>query len=147
MEKEQPIKITVLVLRSSLVLINPAKNVIRKSLKQEESNEKKGETRLKLNLKFKPVRRGSVVANRKSVAPNHKLEGEHVYIALEEANMIWSTREVELFDKFYKKGSTIYELSERFKRPCDDIVLLALDRAQQGFIKRRTGGLFRGVKS
>lgn len=64
-----------------------------------------------------------------------------VYLALEELNFIWKEEQVLEFESMWRNNKTLKEISVYFKRPPDEILLLALDRAKTGDIKRRKGGL------
>lgn len=72
----------------------------------------------------------------------HTKEENPIYIALEEANFVWSKTEVSEFSRLWKQGKTIHELCKHFGRCQVEIALLILDRADKGYIKARENGIF-----
>jgi hypothetical protein len=67
----------------------------------------------------------------------------NLYMALddEDLNFYWDEAEVELFDKLWKRRTNILDIADTFKRDPDEVMLLAIDRARKGFIKKRKGGI------
>ncbi len=64
-----------------------------------------------------------------------------LYIACEDMDFVWSEREVLRFDKLWNDGMGLMEIAKKLRRDPDEIVVLVLDRARQGFIKRRPSGI------
>ena len=60
-----------------------------------------------------------------------------IYIMLEnvEIDWNWDDSEVKKFDRLYKQGLNAFELARVFNRPAEEIALMILDRAMQGFLK------------
>nr|WP_309099092.1 helix-turn-helix domain-containing protein [Fredinandcohnia onubensis] len=64
-----------------------------------------------------------------------------LYIALEEVDHNWCIDEVKIFEKMWNAGVSLEDISTYFKRHPVEIVLLIIDRADQGRIKPRPEGL------
>jgi hypothetical protein len=71
-----------------------------------------------------------------------KAERLYTYIALEEINFLWSLSEVHEFDQLWNDGYSIEYMAEYFNRKPIEILILALDRAEKGMIKRRKNGIW-----
>jgi hypothetical protein len=72
-----------------------------------------------------------------------KRKSQKVYMALEDddLNFYWDEKEVELFDKLWKRRTNIMDIADALKRDPDEVMLLAIDRARKGFINKRKGGI------
>lgn len=66
------------------------------------------------------------------------------YIACEDVgiNWEWDDRQVALFDRMWQQGMSIWDIAKAFDRDPDEVAILAIDRARQGFIERRPGGAY-----
>lgn len=66
-----------------------------------------------------------------------------LYMALEDDNLnfYWDEKEVLLFDKLWKRGTNIMDIADTFRRDPDEVMILAIDRARKGFIRKRKGGI------
>ena len=60
-----------------------------------------------------------------------------LYIALEEMDFTWSTKDVKEFDKLWKKGKSLVELAKHFNRTTEEVAVLVMDRALKDKIKPR----------
>ncbi|KHD85693.1 hypothetical protein NG54_07840 [Heyndrickxia ginsengihumi] len=65
-----------------------------------------------------------------------------IYIALEEIDFIWDTREIREFIQMWRKGFSVKYIADYFERPEIDCVLLVMDLSIKGRIKPRLNGLF-----
>jgi hypothetical protein len=65
-----------------------------------------------------------------------------IYLAMEDADLVWDTREVKQFDEMWAEGIDITDIAKRFKRDPDEVLVLALDRARKGYINSRPGSIW-----
>lgn len=65
-----------------------------------------------------------------------------MYLACEDLDFVWDEDEVLEFDRLWHAGASIYEIARHFRRDPDEVVILAIDRARQGFIGPRSGGVW-----
>lgn len=72
-----------------------------------------------------------------------KRKSQKVYVALEDddINFNWDEKEVELFDKLWKRRTNIMDIADALKRDPDEVMILAIDRARKGFVGKRKGGI------
>jgi|SRR5690606_7057612 len=63
------------------------------------------------------------------------------YVACEKYDFLWYEDEILDFERMWKEGKTLIEIAEYFNRPQIEILFLAADRAEEGAIKERKGGL------
>lgn len=63
------------------------------------------------------------------------------YIVCENFDFVWQEEQVFDFECQWHEGKTLKEMAKYFKRTPEDVLLLALDRAKLGTIKKRKGGL------
>lgn len=66
----------------------------------------------------------------------------NTYIALEEIDFIWCTREIEQFRAMWRAGYDIWKIAKLLGRSHHDVVMLAYDQHLKGKIKARNGGIF-----
>lgn len=65
----------------------------------------------------------------------------NIYLACDELDFTWGTEEIYRFEELWKQGTDIKHIAKEFKRDPDELAILAIDRARQGRIERRQGGL------
>lgn len=66
----------------------------------------------------------------------------NLYLACEDLNFSWDERNVLEFDRLWSEGKGLFEIAEIFNRDPDEVAILVIDRARQGIIKPRKGGLW-----
>lgn len=72
----------------------------------------------------------------------------HLYLALEGLDFVWSLAEVSEFRQMWRKGFSIYEIAEYFQREdVDEVALLVMCQMRKGRIRQRKGGLFGWVNT
>lgn len=64
-----------------------------------------------------------------------------VYLALEELDFVWSTKQVEEFDNLWSEGMSLKNISLYFNRDIDELAILLIDRARKGKAKQRRYGI------
>lgn len=71
------------------------------------------------------------------------------YIVLENIRLkwVWKEEDVSKFEDLWREGYSILDIARFFKVKPIDILLLALDRAEQGYIRSRPGSIFGNKKS
>lgn len=57
------------------------------------------------------------------------------YIALEEMDFTWSTRQVKEFDSLWEDGYSLEYIAEYFNRALDEAALLLMDRVKKNKLK------------
>lgn len=62
-----------------------------------------------------------------------------LHIALEEKNFIWSREDVNEFELMYQKGVSMNEIAEYFEKEPLEVLMLAFDRIESGYINMREG--------
>lgn len=70
-----------------------------------------------------------------------KHQRQNIYVACENFDFVWDERDVVEFDRMWNEGLSLYDIAKVFKRDPDEVAILVMDRAKQGFIKRRKGGV------
>ncbi|WP_322925349.1 helix-turn-helix domain containing protein [Paenibacillus campi] len=65
----------------------------------------------------------------------------NIHIALEELNFVWDENELKRFRRMWTAGYTLPAIALAFDRDPDEVVLLVMDQARAGEIKRRPNGL------
>lgn len=63
------------------------------------------------------------------------------YLACENLDFVWSKQQVNDFKLLWKEGRNIDELARYFRRPQEEILILALDLGMKNRIGPRKGGL------
>ncbi|WP_062105230.1 hypothetical protein [Bacillus niameyensis] len=63
------------------------------------------------------------------------------YIACQDVDFGWTMKKTLEFEKLWRKGKTLHEMSKHFRRPPVEILMIAVDRAMLGHIEEREGGL------
>jgi len=71
-----------------------------------------------------------------------KKQRQKVYIACENLDFVWDEREVHEIEHMWSKGLSIHDIARSFGRDPDEVAILIVDRARQGKIKPRKGGVF-----
>lgn len=66
---------------------------------------------------------------------------KNIYVALEDADMIWDEIEVKEFEKMWKQDVPVIDIAKHFKRAPLEVAILILDRADKGHIEQRPYGL------
>ncbi len=67
-------------------------------------------------------------------------------IACEEMDFIWEQKEVREFRKLWRRGYSLYYMSEYFERDIDEVFMLVLDQSKKEKIPARTfDSLFKEV--
>lgn len=69
-----------------------------------------------------------------------------VYIALEEINFIWCTREIKQFKSMWKAGYDIWKIAKLLGRSVHDVVMLVYDQHLNEKIETRKGAIFGSEK-
>lgn len=69
-----------------------------------------------------------------------------IYVACEEVDMIWDERDVTAFDSMWNEGFSIDDIASSFERDVDEVALLVMDRARNGYISKRKNA-FRGKEN
>lgn len=69
------------------------------------------------------------------------------YIACERLNFLWNPTDVVDFDHMWKEGLSISDIAAAFNRDCDEVTILAIDRAHSGHIRKRHGGAYGNKRS
>lgn len=64
-----------------------------------------------------------------------------IYTALEDLNFLWNEDDLPAFREMWKDGRSVQEIADHFDRDPDEVVLLVIDQAREGKIKRRSTGL------
>lgn len=64
------------------------------------------------------------------------------YIAMEEVNMIWDEKAVEIVKELYRSGLALTAIAESVKRPEDEVAILLMDLVMNRLIHSRKSGLF-----
>ena len=64
------------------------------------------------------------------------------YIALEELDFVWCTREIEQFRAMWRAGYDIWKIAKLLGRSHHDVVMLAYDQHMKGRIPTRKGAIF-----
>ncbi len=64
------------------------------------------------------------------------------YIAMEEVNMIWDEKAVEIVKDLYRSGVALTAIAEVVKRPEDEVAILLMDLVRNRVIHARKSGLF-----
>lgn len=64
------------------------------------------------------------------------------YIACDGFDFLWTKDDVRDFQKMWREGDSIQEMSLHFNRPQEEVALLVIDRASRGRIKPRKNGIF-----
>lgn len=64
------------------------------------------------------------------------------YIALENFNLTWKFDEIKEFEVYWHRGLSIFTLANYFKRTTDEVFLLVMDLATQGYIRARSNGIY-----
>lgn len=57
-------------------------------------------------------------------------------------NLDWEPHEVVLVEELWNRGLPIEEIAKKTKRPVKEVFILIFDRAEQGRIEPRKGGIF-----
>ncbi|WP_211750434.1 helix-turn-helix domain-containing protein [Paenibacillus sp. Marseille-Q4541] len=65
----------------------------------------------------------------------------NIYLACDELDFTWGVDEIYQFEDMWKQGKNINCIAEELKRDPDELAILAIDRARQGRIEQRQGGL------
>lgn len=65
-----------------------------------------------------------------------------LYIACEDIDYIWRERDVAEVERLWREGYDIRCIAAAVKRDVDEVLLLILDRARHGVLKRRPTGVF-----
>jgi hypothetical protein len=65
-----------------------------------------------------------------------------VYVAGETLNFLWSAQDVVDFDRMWRQGVSVAEISTVFNRDPDEVVILVIDRVHGGYIHKRSGGVY-----
>lgn len=65
-----------------------------------------------------------------------------IYLVLEDIDPVWDEKEVVEFDRLWAEGADIEQIAKRFKRDPDEVLILAIDRARQGYITARRGSVW-----
>lgn len=71
-----------------------------------------------------------------------KKERVDTYVALEEVDFIWCTREIEQFRAMWRAGYDIWKIAKLLGRSHHDVVMLAYDQHLKGKIPTRKGAIF-----
>jgi len=66
---------------------------------------------------------------------------QKVYIACETLDFIWDEKDVEVIERMWSSGLSIYDMARSFNRDPDEVVVLIIDRSRRGSIKPRKGGV------
>lgn len=77
----------------------------------------------------------------RQVTRMHLNKHKRSYIACENFDFLWSEKDVSEFECMWCDGKTLLEIAEHFNRPEMEILFLAADRAEEGAIQPRKGGL------
>lgn len=85
-----------------------------------------------------------VLRDRRENTSMRRLECLARYVVLENVgvNWVWDEHDVLKFQELWQQGYSICSIAEHFGVEPIDIFLLALDRAEQGFICKRDGGIW-----
>lgn len=67
------------------------------------------------------------------------------YMLFEDTDFYWDERDVLRFDRMWNEGYSLEDIATYFQLHEDEIALLVIDRARQGYIQPRPTGL-KGVK-
>lgn len=81
------------------------------------------------------AQRGEAVLGRANAKTTFK-----IYIACEEMNFFWTEADLMMFRHLWKKGESVEDIAEHFKRDPDEVGLLIIDQARQDLIKPRRDG-------
>ena len=65
-----------------------------------------------------------------------------LYIACEDLDFIWREQDVAEVERLWREGYDIRFIAKSVRRNIDEVVLLIIDRARCGEIKRRPTGVF-----
>lgn len=65
-----------------------------------------------------------------------------LYIACEDLDFIWREKDVAEVERLWREGYDIRFIAKAVRRNIDEVVLLIMDRARCGEIKRRPTGVF-----
>ena len=65
-----------------------------------------------------------------------------MYIACEDMDFIWREQDVAEVERLWREGYDIRFIAKAVRRNIDEVVLLIMDRARCGALKRRQTGVF-----
>lgn len=65
-----------------------------------------------------------------------------MYIACEDMDFIWREQDVTEVERLWREGYDIHFIAKAVRRNIDEVVLLIMDRARCGALKRRPTGVF-----
>lgn len=65
-----------------------------------------------------------------------------IYTACAGMNLQWSDAQVKAFEAAWERGESITDIADMLDRDCDEVGILALDRAHEGAIQRRAHGIY-----
>ena len=82
-----------------------------------------------------------LVAEREIELSHMKDSSEKIHIAMEDANFKWTHKQVKDFRYLWRSGMSIVHIADYFKRPQEEVVVLLLDQALRGRVKKRRNGL------
>jgi hypothetical protein len=68
--------------------------------------------------------------------------GNRMIVALDGKNLFWREYEVEEAVEMWNRGLSVEYMAEYFERPAIEVLLILLDRAEQGEIEWRKGSIF-----
>lgn len=68
-------------------------------------------------------------------------ERTNIYVACEEYDFTWDECEVSRFRMLWQEGMSIPDMAKELKRHQNEIIILAIDQAEQSRIKPRPGGI------
>ncbi|MBP1907797.1 hypothetical protein J2Z32_004486 [Paenibacillus turicensis] len=70
----------------------------------------------------------------------YTLQRKKRHIALEEFNFFWDAHEIKNFKSMWNEGKSIKQIAIILDRDPDEVLILAIDQARSGYIKKRQGG-------
>lgn len=65
----------------------------------------------------------------------------NIYLACDELDFTWGVEEIYRFEELWKQGKDLTSIAKEFNRDPDELAILVIDRARQGRIEQREGGL------
>lgn len=65
-----------------------------------------------------------------------------MYIACEDCDFIWTGEELQRFRQLWRDGLHLLDIAKELKRHRNEVLILAVDQADRGYIKTRYGAIF-----
>jgi hypothetical protein len=68
------------------------------------------------------------------------------YVMCEHLDFGWPVHMLPVFRQWWDDGMSINEMAQKFRRRAEEVLLLAIDQLEHGWIKPRPGGIWGCVK-